>query len=110
MDSTDYLTIQSDWCPRNLMALQTSLRETEAAMLVRTDTAADPLLDSPNLPNLRGYLRWAILPKIIENHIKVGRYPGITGSWISLGGVSVFELEGESTTITALGKRPAFNC
>lgn len=70
-------------------------------MLSRTDTDADPLLDSPNLPNLRGYLRWAILPKIMANHIKVGKYPGVTGNWVSLGGVSLFELEGESTTLTA---------
>ncbi len=102
MNTPNCLTkVQQDWCQRNLMALQTSLRETETAMLSRTDTVADPLLSSPNLANLRGYMRWAILPRIIENHISVGRYPGISGKWTSMGGVSIFEMEGDFTTITA---------
>lgn len=93
--------IQEDWCQRNINALQASLRETEVAMLGRTDIEADPLLDSPNLPNLRGYMRWAILPKIIQSHVAAGRYAGISGSWVPLGGVSVFELESDCTTLTA---------
>ena len=93
--------IEHDWCARNLFALQSSLREAEAAAASRSDPTSDPLMKSPNLPIIRGQLRWALLPPILENHLRAGRYAGIAGKWISLGSVSVFELEGECTSITA---------
>lgn len=83
-----------------LPVVQAIIREAEAATLARTNQHDDPMLASPNLANLRGYFRWVLVPKFLEQAVNSGRLPGLTAHWVPLGGVSAFELRGKYTTVS----------
>jgi len=96
----DFLTkIRHDLEPI-LPVIQTIIREAEEATLARTNQHDDPMLNSPNLANLRGYFRWVLVPKFLEQAVSSGRLPGLTAHWVPLGGVSAFELRGKYTTVS----------
>ena len=102
MNSSFFLTdVRKDWPDNNLSVLQEVIFEAQAAVQARTNTDDDPMLDSPNLPNLRGYLRWAILQKLLDEAASSNRFDGIRSRWVDLGGISVLELVGAYTRVTA---------
>jgi hypothetical protein len=99
--SSIFLTeLGRDWPNESLMELRSVLEEAGRATLARSDKVADPLLDTPNLPNLRGVIRWIM----VDHHLYIaasnGRFPGITPHWVSLGGVHTLELHGKYTSVT----------
>jgi hypothetical protein len=101
MDSQFFLTeVGQDWPSQNLIVLQDVIFEANQAVLDRTNPVEDPLLDNPLLPHLKGYLRWILLQKLLEQAVANGRFTGITAQWSDLGGVSVLELKGAFTRVT----------
>lgn len=92
--------VSHDWTCHNLATAQLVLREASQFVLDRTDPTSDPLLDSPNLPNYRGYTRWVVVAKCFERAVQAGRFDGIHSNWIDVGGSSVLELVGANTTVT----------
>ena len=94
--------VAEDWTENNLLAVQEALRDAELATLSRSDKIADPLLDTPNHPNIRGYLRWVLVQKHLEIAAKSGKFDGITATWINLGGVNMLELHGKHTVVTPI--------
>lgn len=99
MKSEILTKVRLDW-EANLPVIQSVIRDAEEAVLSRTDNFADPMLDSPNLANLRGQYRWILVPKFLEQAVNSGRLPGITAHWVPLGGVSAFELRGTYTSLS----------
>lgn len=98
---TFFLTeVAQDWSERNLTVVQQAVLEAERATLARSDVRADPLLDTPNLPNLRGVIRWHMVQKQLAMAAERGSFDGITAEWVELGGVSVLELRGRYTSVT----------
>jgi hypothetical protein len=91
--------VQADWS-QNLPAIQEILHEGERIVHARTDAKDEPLFLSPNLPNFRGYYRWVLMPKLFEQAITTGKIKGVTGKWIPLGGVSVFEMTSQFTRVS----------
>lgn len=101
MNVDEYITtVRQDWPDPNLVSLQEVLREACDAVLDRTNERDDPLLNSPNLRNLRGYYRWALVPKYLERAIEIGKFSGLEPNWVPLGGVHMFELRGQHTVVT----------
>jgi len=92
--------VAHDWTPENLGVVKDVLLEAGKAVLNRSNIQEDPLLDTPNLPNLRGYLRWVIVARMLELAIDRKRLIGISANWVCLGGVHVFEMRGEFTSVT----------
>lgn len=101
MKTEFFLTkVAKDWHESNLSTIRDALRDAEAATRSRSDKVADPLLDTPNHPNIRGYLRWVLVQRCLELAVKGGRFNGITAKWNNRGGVSVLELHGQHTVVT----------
>jgi hypothetical protein len=92
--------VAEDWTDKNLSAAQEVLFEANDATLARSNIVEDPLLNTPNLPNYRGVLRWILVQKIFELAVQNGKFDGITAEWVDLGGVSVLELRGKYTRVT----------
>lgn len=96
-----YLTgVAKDWSEHNLSTVQAALLEAERATLLRSDPREDPLLDTPNLPNFRGVLRWIMVQRHLHTAFIQGRFQGITARWVDLAGAHVLELRGEHTVVT----------
>jgi hypothetical protein len=93
--------VAHDWPECNLATIQQVLREADEATRARTDKIADPLLDSPNLPNVQGQMRWLLVGKGLELAVSAKRFSGIEARWIPLGGASALELCGKYTTVVA---------
>lgn len=101
MPTPFFLTeVAQDWGTHNLAVLQDVLYAASAATLDRSNKIEDPILDTPNLPNLRGVLRWVIVQKMLANAAADGRFEGIGAEWVNLGGVHVLELRGAKTIVT----------
>jgi hypothetical protein len=83
----------------NLSVAQETLIEANNATVLRTDKIKDPLYDTPNHPNIRGYMRWVMVQKHFELAAQ-NKLKGISPVWITLGGVSVLELHGDHTIVT----------
>jgi hypothetical protein len=98
----NFLTeVAQDWTPDNLAVVQDVLIQAERLTLDRTDPVTDPILGSPNLPNLRGQMRWVLVGTCLEAAAKSGRLSGIQSRWVPLGGSSALELFGQFTTVVA---------
>ncbi|HEY5504966.1 MAG TPA: hypothetical protein VIK28_07390 [Sedimentisphaerales bacterium] len=92
-------TVTEDWA-EHLPAIKETMEQAEQIVLARTDKVADPLLDTPNHPNLRGYFRWVLVQKLLERAVENERFPGISYEWVNLGGVYTLELRSKFTTVT----------
>jgi hypothetical protein len=102
MNNEFFLTkVTKDWPESKLSVLKEILEQAEDAVLLRSDKIADPLFDTPNLPNYRGYIRWIIVSRMLEIAIQKNRLYGITSHWIPLGSGSVyaFEMRGQFTRV-----------
>jgi hypothetical protein len=101
MKDSFFLTeVAQDWGPGNLSVIREVLEEAETATLARSDRVGDPLLDTPNLPNVRGNLRWVLVQKCFEIACRAKRFEGIAHEWIDLGGAHTLELRGKYTSVT----------
>src|SRR5687768_7645644 len=101
MKPSFFLTeVAQDWSENNLTVIQHAILDAEAATLARSDVEADPLLDTPNLSNFRGVVRWHMVQKHLKIAAERGRFQGITADWVDLGGVHVLELRGKHTAVT----------
>ena len=99
MNAPFFLTeVAEDWHEHNLKIAQETLFEAEQATLRRTDKTKDPLLDTPNFNNFRGYTRWVMVQKHFEK--AATQFQNITHKWVNLGGVNVLELHGKNTIVT----------
>ncbi len=99
--STFFLTeVAKDWSEHNLTVVQEAILAAEAAALARSDKESDPLLDSPNLANFRGVVRWHMVQKHLEMAAEKGLFEGIEAGWVELGGFHVLELRGKFTAVT----------
>ena len=98
----NFLTdVHQDWTDANLAVAMEVLREAEELTLERTDSVADPILDSPNLANVQGQMRWLIVGRCLELAVASGRFSGLKAEWIDLGGAYVIELRGKFSTLIA---------
>jgi hypothetical protein len=101
MKTPFFLTdVAADWNQNNLAVIREVLSAADLATFSRSDSISDPLLDTPNLPNLRGVMRWVIVQKLLANAAEEGRFEGISAEWVYLGGVSILELRGANTVVT----------
>ncbi|HEV2327508.1 MAG TPA: hypothetical protein VGY56_01830 [Verrucomicrobiae bacterium] len=99
MKTTFFLTeVAKDWGNHNLSIAQETLVEAEKATAQRVDKIKDPLFDTPNYPNIRGYMRWVMVQK--HFHLAAKKFHGITPAWVNLGGVNMLELHGKYTIVT----------
>ncbi|MHB1306799.1 MAG: hypothetical protein ACYDC1_23370 [Limisphaerales bacterium] len=90
--------VAHDWS-HNLEPLQQALRDAEDFVRQRTDAVADPLWDTPILPNVRGTVRWMAVQRFLQQATANGRLAGVAANWIPLGGVHQLELRGKYTTL-----------
>jgi hypothetical protein len=102
----DFLTaIQSDWTPENVSGLISTLNSAYRAVLDRTNPDQDPLYDTPNLPLVRGYLRWAFVDSHLARACEIGVIKGIEPIWVDLtdrgSGIMALELTGKHTSLMA---------
>ncbi|MFZ2643184.1 MAG: hypothetical protein WA117_19485 [Verrucomicrobiia bacterium] len=101
MQDPYFLTeVAQDWNDSNLSRIQSVLSEAKNAVLQRSDITQDPLLDTPNLRNIRGYLRWTIVQKLLADAASNNQFDGITSEWVDLGSVYTLRLRGQYTTLT----------
>jgi hypothetical protein len=56
--------------------------------LARSSILDDSLLDTPNLLNYRGVLRWVIVQKLLKLASENDRFDGISAEWVDMGGVT----------------------
>lgn len=102
MKTSPFLTeVGQDWTDHNLTIVQGALLEAEAATLARSNQKSDPLLDTPNLSNYRGVVRWHMVQKHLALAAERGLFEGIEAEWVDLGGVHVLELRGKKTAVTS---------
>jgi len=83
-----------------LSVIKDCLEKTESDVLAQTNLSDYPILNTKNLPHVRGILRWAILKKHLDIAAEKNDFDGITSHWINFFGANILELRGKYTSLT----------
>jgi len=102
--------VDSDWTPRNLLALRHAIWRAYVAVARLCDPALNPFFGTPNRPFGLGYNRWLAVDHYLYEAAASGSFEGITARWIALGGntttpLSALELRGAVTSVVAVHLR-----